>query len=398
MLKILKEKGFAVLLLSVIFTFSSLFWTNDTVHNHGDLSSIELGWPISFVVQDHSQLDPPSWWWPNRIGLGTPQEYPVSFRPSSFFFSVALNFLIIFNIVFVVLELNPRLLFLRKIVSVKYIMGAVGVALFATVSFFVIFTSNTRSQMGVGIPPPYIEPPQAPVPAVMEYHPSLMYPVEWKTFVSQKLGFSFEYPSEWGTATEEIIDYAGGQNQAGGYVASAGKAYSLTFSLRSNVPYEYRIYGVGQSADFTAGREFIQTDYKGDSKRSAGVISEVGINLTARCSESGYPVGPPTSHVIKFNLPGKEISGVMLVFSVLSVADAQKYNKLIDDFMKKEILCRDMWGDNAGGEKAKQVMAKLIAKEFEISEMLRSGTNFDKESQMNLEIYDRILKSAMIVA
>ncbi len=53
-----KEKGFAILLLSVIFTFGSLFWTSDIVYNHGDLSTIELGWPIHFITQDKSQLVP----------------------------------------------------------------------------------------------------------------------------------------------------------------------------------------------------------------------------------------------------------------------------------------------------------------------------------------------------
>lgn len=397
MIKFFKEKGFAILLLSVVFTFSSLFWTRNTVHKQEELSGIELGWPVPFVVQDYSQLSPPQQWFANRIGLGTPQEYPASLRFLPLSFSIALNFLVIFNIVFVVIELNPRLLLLRRIVSTEYILGAVGVALLALVTFFVIFASNTRSQMGVGIPPPYIPTPQPQQPIFLEHHPSSVSPVEWKTFESQKLGFSFEYPTEWGTVAEEIIDYAGGQNQAGGYVASAGKAYLLIFSLISHVSYEYRIYGVGQSADFAAGREFIHTDYRGDPKRSAEVISDVGINLTTRCSEAGYPAGPPTSHVIKFNLPGKEINGVMLVFPVLSITDTQKYNQLIDDFMKKEISCGDMQGDKAGGEKAKQIMAKLVAKEKEISEMLRMGENFDEESHVNLRIYNRILESAKIL-
>lgn len=87
----------------------------------------------------------------------------------------------------------------------------------------------------------------------------------------------------------------------------------------------------------------------------------------------------------------------MLVFPVLSIADNQKYNKLIDDFMKNEIDCRDATWPNQGSEKAKQVMAKLIAKEKEISEMLHTGVNFDKESQVNLAVYNRILKSAKFV-
>ena len=229
-----------------------------------------------------------------------------------------------------------------------------------------------------------------------KHQPSLAYPVEWKTFVSQKLEFSFEYPAEWGTVKEKIVDYTKEQNRSNYYVADAGKGYQLSFFKKSNIPYHYRVYGVGQSADFVAGREFIHTDYNGDPKKTAEIISEVGVNLTSRCSESGYPVGPPTTHVIKFNLPGEDIGGVMLVFSVLSISDSKKYNQLVDDFMKKEIDCRDMWGDNVAGEKAKQVYEKLLTKEKEISEMLRTGENFDKESQINLTIYNRILKSAKI--
>lgn len=65
-IKFFREKGLAILLLSVIFTFSSLFWMNDIVYNRKDLGAIELGWPISFVVQNHSQLDPPEYWFPRK--------------------------------------------------------------------------------------------------------------------------------------------------------------------------------------------------------------------------------------------------------------------------------------------------------------------------------------------
>ncbi len=123
-----KEKGFAILLLSIIFTFGSLFWTSDTMYNHGDLSNIELGWPISFVVQNHWQLEPPEWWFPHKVGFGLPQEYSTSLNFLPLGFSIVLNFLIIFSVVFAVLKLNPRLLFLKKIISVKYIVGAVGIS------------------------------------------------------------------------------------------------------------------------------------------------------------------------------------------------------------------------------------------------------------------------------
>lgn len=155
MIEFLKEKGLAILLLSVIFTVSSLFWTNDIVYDHKDLGAIELGWPISFVVQNHSQLEPPEYWFPHKMGFGLPQEYSTSLNFPQFGFSVVFNFLIIFSIVFIILKFNPRLLFLRKIISVRYIVGAISATLFIFISFF-IYMYITRPQINMQMAPPDI--------------------------------------------------------------------------------------------------------------------------------------------------------------------------------------------------------------------------------------------------
>lgn len=212
-----KEKGFAILLLSIIFTFGSLFWTSDVVYDHGDLSNIELGWPISFAVQDHSQLDPPEWWFPHRIGFGLPQEYSTSLNFSPLGFSIVLNFLIIFSVVFAILKLNPRLLFLEKIISVKYIALAVSASLLALISFFV-FAHITRTKINTEVAPPDISslpPPlenkigviidraqqsdqSTDIQKIVTQIPS--WPIdenqtrEWKSYTSQKLGITFKYP------------------------------------------------------------------------------------------------------------------------------------------------------------------------------------------------------------
>lgn len=152
--KFLKEKGIAILLLSVIFTFSSLFWTTDVVETQAGMSSIDLGWPKHFVNQNHSQKDPPEWWFPNNIGFGLPQEYSTSIYFLPFVFSTAINFLIIFGFIFVVLKFNPNLHLLRKIISVKYIVSAVGLAFLLLVSLLIFDNSKRISQMDVGVPPP----------------------------------------------------------------------------------------------------------------------------------------------------------------------------------------------------------------------------------------------------
>ena len=153
-----KEKGFAILLLSVIFTSSSLFWTSDIVYNQRDLSSIDLGWPIHFITRDMSQLEPPAWWFPHRYGLGTAAQ---ANSTSLNFFSVdvVLNFLIIFSIIFVVLKLNPKLLFLRKIISVKFIVAVLGVFLLVLISLF-IFSYITQPKINIGTQPPHLLLPQ----------------------------------------------------------------------------------------------------------------------------------------------------------------------------------------------------------------------------------------------
>lgn len=151
----LKEKGFAILLLSVIFTLGTLFWTSDIVNDHNDLSSIDLGWPVDFVSQSKSQLDPPDWWFPHSYGLGAPQEYPLHIDLGLFAFAIFVNFLIIFSVLFFVFRFNPNLYFLRDIISVKYIVGAVMLVFLGLISFLV-FDSITRPQIGEGIPPPQV--------------------------------------------------------------------------------------------------------------------------------------------------------------------------------------------------------------------------------------------------
>lgn len=274
MIKFLKEKWFAVLLLSVIFTFSSLFWTRDTVYNQRDLSDVALGWPIVFVIQDYSQLSPPDQWFANRIGFGIPQEYPASLRFSPLFFSIAINFLIIFNIVFAVVELNSGLLFLRRIVSVKYVMSAVGLALLAFVSFFVIFTSTARPQMGVGIPPPYIQPPQPKISGMASVDTEvqtaqplsiedikMMLPVraiddsqirEWKSYSSQKLGIAFKYPSNYLVVEVEKLGI-GNIGTSTIILIMEDTSYNREIAKRSNSNFDYVIPEDRKNAELEGG-------------------------------------------------------------------------------------------------------------------------------------------------
>lgn len=160
MVDFFKEKWVAVLLLSVVVTLGSLLWTGDTAYHQADLSTIELGWPVLFVAQNHSQLSPPDWWFPHRIGLGLPQEYPTSVYLLRFSLSIFLNFLIILSVVFIILKFNPRRVFLKKIISSKYVIFSVTAALSVLVFLSIVFERTTRLPMGDGVPLPQTSLPQ----------------------------------------------------------------------------------------------------------------------------------------------------------------------------------------------------------------------------------------------
>lgn len=205
-------------------------------------------------------------------------------------------------------------------------------------------------------------------------------PKEWKTYTS-KLGYSFEYPSDWGEVVEKIND---AKTEGTG---DSGKTYSLFFAVKSNVSFNYVAYGSGRSSDYSAGRGSIFSDYSGDSNKPASAASEITMGLTYRCYQ--YPVQYyPYRGVIRFNLPGKEINGVMLVVPILSPADMEKYDKIVSDFINQEESCKNPSGTES---------AVVTAKEKETVEMLNNGVNFDNESQINLAVFKRIFGSAKIL-
>ena len=88
-------------MVSCLFVLSSLFWTKDVANNHADLSTIELGWPRTFITQDYSSIDPPEDWYPYKVSFGLPQEYITDFRGLNFL----LNWVIVAAGMFIVLSI-----------------------------------------------------------------------------------------------------------------------------------------------------------------------------------------------------------------------------------------------------------------------------------------------------
>lgn len=65
------------LALACIVTLSTAF-RDVEVSNKADLGAVSCGWPLQFVVQDQSRIDPP-YPWTVRCGLPFSLEYPIRF-------------------------------------------------------------------------------------------------------------------------------------------------------------------------------------------------------------------------------------------------------------------------------------------------------------------------------
>ncbi len=123
---------------------------------------------------------------------------------------------------------------------------------------------------------------------------SLLDSIEWTTFNSQ-LGFSFQYPSHWGTPQEKIT-IATETNQG-----DSGKLYSLVFSENADVQ------GSGRSTEFSAGRGSTWGDFSGYDDKDTGAYAYLDITAPG-C----FLLSNSFLATVDFNLPGKEISGVRL--------------------------------------------------------------------------------------
>jgi len=55
------------LVLAVLFTISSLFWTKDTAYDVKTIKQLEFGWPFPFIVQNQEKFDPP---FPHKMLFG----------------------------------------------------------------------------------------------------------------------------------------------------------------------------------------------------------------------------------------------------------------------------------------------------------------------------------------
>lgn len=234
---------------------------------------------------------------------------------------------------------------------------------------------------------------------------SISEPVNWTTF-SSDLGFSFEYPSEWGDVDEIIEDAV----EKG--TGSSGKTYSLSFSAfpstSKNAP-----YGSGRSYDYSAGREYIfpeQYTLLVDEDKPAYFKSEITM--------------PYDAGVIAFNLPQEEINGVAIVLPLLSITDWEKnyiegiINKaLLNEYSLENIGCdgscsfgpldsftctvdNEIFSCKLDNEEYLQYLGKGMAKYVENifnMDVLDQRTDLDTESEVNIKIFMHIKDSVKLL-
>lgn len=97
----------SLLILAMLFTASSLFWTTDIAYDAETITHLEFGWPIPFMVQDQRYFDPP---FPYAMGANlSGMSGGTAFIWGKFLSSVGINF--IFAIAlwwFVVLVISRR--------------------------------------------------------------------------------------------------------------------------------------------------------------------------------------------------------------------------------------------------------------------------------------------------
>ncbi len=95
----MQEKGFTIIstvvgtiLIAILFTGSSIFWTKDIAYDTETIQHLEFGWPVSFYVQNQDMLDPPFPYEMNFYAGSIRWGATEGFIKKNFYTSLAINF------------------------------------------------------------------------------------------------------------------------------------------------------------------------------------------------------------------------------------------------------------------------------------------------------------------
>ena len=86
------------LVLALLFTISSIFWTTDMAHDADTLKRLEFGWPFPYLIQNQEKFEPPfphemffAW----EVSSNSPDRPAMQLVLKNLVASIFLNFLVV---------------------------------------------------------------------------------------------------------------------------------------------------------------------------------------------------------------------------------------------------------------------------------------------------------------
>lgn len=268
-----------------------------------------------------------------------------------------------------------------KTTTFVIIIVAVFVLLTITSASIILLLSKKQSvdENLASISPTSIIKPTATVSPSATTSAELSFPTEWTTFTSE-LGFSFEYPAEWGEVLEEILD----AEKTG--TGDTGKTYFLKFSKLSNTS-NYSASASGRSADYSAGRGIIPGDYTGHVDKPLEIYSSLEISPLTIDNKIPRKYGVfPSSGLIEFNLPGREISGVRMFIELFDNQEGKEFAALFyKQHGQPSEQCLNYGDCKSEDSQARELYTQVLEQE-----------TFNKNIAIKNKIYKKILESSRI--
>lgn len=164
-----KKFFFSLLLLSFLFSLSSIFWTTDAPSTQKDMLHIKLGFPLSFISQDQSKGDLLNISLYKNIGWGI--WYPSSFAWDVFFLNIVIIQICFSSILFFVYVSFARREPFFRFLSIKNII--IGCFIFLLLVIIWFWTQSMRAKNAPPLSPEMMQPVLSPItpPEIIQPRP-----------------------------------------------------------------------------------------------------------------------------------------------------------------------------------------------------------------------------------
>ncbi|MDO8604756.1 MAG: hypothetical protein Q7K40_05195 [bacterium] len=128
-----KKYFFPILVLSVIFVYSSIFWTTDTIYQLEEKYLVDVGVPFAFYSINYSHIGPIES--PQELGIGW--QVPASFIWNMFFLNIMIVQSVFTIVFFLVYSIFPKTQKFFRFFSVKNVLT--GLLFFVAIIFIYAF-------------------------------------------------------------------------------------------------------------------------------------------------------------------------------------------------------------------------------------------------------------------